>query len=71
MILSEIAKFDQWNFLICLYDNYFRSFRTVLRDLTAPSISSLMNNKRAYFNFKLKFAQSQDNKYLLEYPICS
>ena len=65
-ILSEIAKLDQWNFLICVYDNYIRSFETFVRDLTAISISSLMNNKRAYFNFKIKFAQSPGNGYLLE-----
>ena len=54
---------------LILYDN-FRSFLTVLRDLTPISILSLMNNKRAYFNFKMKFAQSPVNEYLLEYSIC-
>ena len=34
-----------------VYDDYFRSFWTVLRDLTAILISSLMNNKRALFQF--------------------
>ena len=32
-------KLDQRNFQICLYDNYFWSFLTVLRDLTAIPIS--------------------------------
>ena len=59
-IPKEIAKLDQWNFLICLYDIYFPSFLTVLRDLI--SISNLMNNKRTYFNFKMKFAQRPGNK---------
>ena len=68
---SEIAKLDQWNSLIYLYDNYFQIFLTVLRDLTAISVSSLMNNKRAYFNFKMKFAQSACSEYLLEYSIYS
>ena len=30
-----------------------------------------MNNKRAYFKLKMKFAQSPGNEYLLEYSICS
>ena len=72
-ISKEIPKLDQLNFLICLHDNYFRSFLTVLRDLTAISISNLMNNKRPYPNFKIKFTEkkSPGNKYLLEYLICS
>ena len=70
-ILKEIAKVDQWNFLIYLYNNYFRSFLTVLRDLTGNLISNLMNNKRTYFNFKMKFTQSPGNEYLLEYSIWS
>ena len=51
---------------MCLYDNYFRSFLTVPQDLTAISISRLMN--RTYFNFKMKFAQNSGIEYLLEYP---
>ena len=58
-------------FSIYLYDNYFQSFLTALRDLTAISISSLMNNKREYFNFKMKFAQSPGNEYILKYYIYS
>ena len=53
-----------------VYDNYFRCFQTVLSDLTAISIPSLVNNNRAYFDFKIKFAQSIGNEYLLEYSIC-
>ena len=30
-----------------------------------------MNNKRANFNFKMKFTQNPGNEYLLEYSICS
>ena len=71
MISKEIAKLDQWNFLISVYDNYFQSFLTVLQHLTAISNSSLMNNKRANFNFKMKFTQNPGNEYLLEYSICS
>ena len=70
MISKEIAKFNQWNFLICLYDNHFRSFLTVLRNLTAILIPDLMNNKRPYSNFKMNFARSPGNKYLREYSIC-
>ena len=53
-IWKEITKLDQWKFLIYLYDNHFQSFLTVLWDLIAISISSLMNYKRAFFNFKIK-----------------
>ena len=41
----------------------FRSFQTVLRHLT--TISSIMNNKRAYFDFKMKVSQNPGNEYLL------
>ena len=40
-----------WSFLICLCDNHFRSFLSVLGNLTATSISSLTNSKRTYFYF--------------------
>ena len=56
-ISIEIAKFDQWNILVCLYDNYSPYLHTVLQDLTPISVPSRINNKRAYFNFKIKFAQ--------------
>ena len=53
-----MANLDQWNFLICLYNNYFGSFQIALSDLTAISILSFMNNsKRTYFNFGTKFAR--------------
>ena len=58
-IWKEVPKIDQWNFLICLCDNYFGSFLTVLRDLTSITISNLMNNKRAYFNLKWNFPKVQ------------
>ena len=53
MISHVITKLDQLNFIIYLYDSYFQSFLTVLQDLTAISISNLMNSKKAYFNFKI------------------
>ena len=70
MIWKEIAKRDQWNFLISVYDNYFQSFLTILQHLTAIPNSSLMNNKRANFSFKMKFTQNPGIEYLLEYSIC-
>ena len=47
------------NFLIYLYGNHFESLLIVLRDLTAFLIQSFMNNKRAYFNFKIKLPRVQ------------
>ena len=58
-ISNEITKLDLWKFLIYLYGNHFQSFLTVLRDLTGISIPSLMNNKRAYFNFRMKLPRVQ------------
>ena len=55
--LSRLAKVLEWNreTWSMKYSNHsiiiFKGFLTVLRDLTAILVSSLMNNKRAYFSF--------------------